>query len=215
MSKFNGCLICLVVVASPLFIHKPILAAPITMNQLAEPYQGRILVAQSPSEANLERDEVLDDIGLNRVGKLKGFLDRGGNVNDYLHAAINAGTISAVKMMLDRGANVNLVGEDGLTPVMISARVTYRVGVEMTALLIKKGANVNATASKGSTPLMFASWGVATHYQDEYVKVVRLLIKNGAKVNVKNQTGDTPLSIAKSGNWNKIVTVLKKAGAKA
>jgi uncharacterized protein len=214
MSQFNGCLICLVVIASPLFIDKPILAAPITMNSVTEPFQRSISVAQSPSEANLERDDVLDDIGLNRVDKLKGFLDRGGNVNDYLHAATNAGTIAAVKMMLDRGANVNLVGEEGLTPVMISARVTYRVGVEMTALLIKKGADVNAKASKGSTPLMFASWGVATHYQNEYVKVVRLLIKNGAKVNIKNQMGDTPLSIAKSGNWNKIVTALKKAGAK-
>jgi uncharacterized protein len=214
MSKFNACLISLVVIASPLFIDNSIFAAPITMNSVTKPFHERISLAQSPSEANLERDEVFDDIGLNRVDKLKGFLDRGGNVNDYLHSAINASAIDAVKMMLDRGANVNLVGDDGLTPVMISARVTYRVGVEMTALLIKKGANVNAKASKGSTALMFASWGVATHYQNEYVKVVRLLIKNGAKVNVKNQTGDTPLSIAKSGNWNKIVTVLKKAGAK-
>lgn len=215
MSKFNGCLICLVIIASPLFIDQPILAAPITMNAVTEPFHGRISVAQSPSEANLDRDDILDDIGLNRVDKLKGFLDRGGNPNRYLHGAINAGAIDAVTMMLDRGANVNLVGDEGLTPVMISARVTYRVGVEMTALLIKKGANVNAKASKGSTPLIFASWGVATHYQDEYVKVVRLLIKNGAKVNVKNKMGDTPLSIAKSGNWYKIVTILKKAGARA
>jgi uncharacterized protein len=207
MSKFNGCLICLVILTSPLFIDKPILAAPITINAL---------VAQSPSQPNPEaKDDVFEDIGSNRVDKLKVFLDRGGSPNRYLHSAINASAIDAVKMMLDRGANVNLVGEEGLTPVMISARVTYRVGVEMTALLIKKGANVNDRASKGSTPLMFASWGVAIHYQDEYVKVVRLLIKNGAKVNVKNQMGDTPLSIAKSGNWNKIITALKKAGAKA
>jgi uncharacterized protein len=97
---------------------------------------------------------------------------------------------------------------------MTAAKVTYRGGVEMTELLIKKGANVNARASKGSTALMFASWGVADHYQDEYVKVVRLLIKNGAKVNVKNKMGDTPLSIARKGNWQKIVVVLQKAGAK-
>ncbi len=214
MSKFNGFLVWLVVMANPLFISQPTIATPMVIDSLVKPYQVRISVAQSPSEANLERDDVLDDIGLNRVEKLKGFLDRGGNVNDYLHSAINAGAIDAVKMMLDRGANVNLVGDEGLTPVMISARVTYRVGVEMTALLIKKGANVNAKASKGSTALMFGAWGVATHYQDEYVKVVRLLIKNGAKVNVKNKMGDTPLSIAKSGNWNKIVAILKKAGAK-
>jgi uncharacterized protein len=184
------------------------------MNSVAEPFHGRISVAQSPSEANLERDEVLDDIGLNRVDKLKGFLDRGGNVNDYLHPAINAGSIVAVKMMLDRGANVNLIGEDGITPVMLSARLTYRVGVKMTQLLIDKGANVNAKASKGSTPLMFASLCTASHYQDEYVKVTQLLIKSGAKVNVRNNKGDTPLSLAKNGGWKKIVAVLKKAGAK-
>jgi uncharacterized protein len=208
MSKSNRCLVWLIVIAIPLFISQQLLAAPGAIHSRS--------VAQSPNQAKSEAiDEVFDDIVSNRVDKLKVFLDRGGSPNRYLHSAINAGAIDAVKMMLDRGANVNLVGDEGLTPVMISARVTYRVGVGMTALLIKKGANVNAKASKGSTPLIFASWGVATHYQDEYVKVVRLLIKNGAKVNVKNQLGDTPLSIAKSGNWYKIVTILKKAGAKA
>jgi uncharacterized protein len=206
MSKFNGFLVCLVVLANPLFIHQSTIAAPTAINSR--------LVAQSPSEANLERDEVFDDIGLNRVGKLKGFLDRGGSVNDYLHPAINAGAIDPVKMMLSRGANVNLIGDDGITPVMLSAKLTYRVGVKMTQLLIDKGANVNATANKGSTPLMFASLCTASHYQDEYVKVTKLLIKSGAKVNVRNKRGDTPLSLAKSGKWNKIVAVLKKAGAK-
>ncbi len=216
MPKFNGFLVWLVVMANPLFISQPSIAGPMVIDFLLKPFQQRISVTQSPSESNREaKDDLFDDIVSNRIEKLKVFLDRGGNPNRYFHGAINAGAIDAVKMMIDHGANVNLVGDEGLTPVMISARVTYRVGVEMTALLIRKGANVNARASKGSTPLIFASWGVATHYQDEYVKVVRLLIKNGAKVNVKNQMGDTPLSIAKSGNWNKIVTVLKKAGAKA
>jgi uncharacterized protein len=207
MSKSNSCLICLVIIATPMLLSQPTQAAPTAIHSLS--------VAQSPSQPNAEdRDEVFDDIGLNRVGKLKGFLDRGGSVNDYLHSAINAGAIDAVKMMLDRGANVNLVGEDGITPVMLSAKLTYRVGVKMTQLLIDKGANVNAKASRGSTPLMFGTLCVANHYQDEYVKVTRLLIKSGAKVNIKNNKGDTPLSLAKSGGWKKIVTVLKKAGAK-
>jgi uncharacterized protein len=207
MSKFNNFLVCLVVIANPLFIHQSTIAAPTVINSRS--------VAQSPSQGNVEdRDDVLDDIVSNRVGKLKGFLDRGGSVNDYLHPAINAGAIDPVKMMLSRGANVNLIGEDGITPVMLSAKLTYRVGVKMTQLLIDKGANVNASANKGSTPLMFASLCTASHYQDEYVKVTKLLIKSGAKVNVRNKMGDTPLSLAKSGGWNKIVAVLKKAGAK-
>jgi uncharacterized protein len=160
-------------------------------------------------------DRIFDDVVLNRVTKLKQFLDRGGNPNRYFYAAINAGSIDCTKVMLARGANVNLAGEEGVTPLMTAARVTYRGGVEMTALLIKHGADVNAKASRGSTALMYAAWGVAEHYQDEYVRVVRLLIKHGAKVNVKNNMGDTPLSIAKDGNWQKIVAVLKKAGARS
>ena len=173
----------------------------------------RVDRSSQPTEESV--DEILDDMTMNRVDKLKKFIDRGGSPNRYLHAAINSGSIDCVNLLLARGANVNLVGEEGLTPVMISARVTYRGGVEMTQLLIKQGANVNARASKGSTPLMFAAWGVADHYQDEYVRVVRLLIKHGAKVNIKNKMGDTPLTIANSGNWQKIVATLKKAGARS
>jgi uncharacterized protein len=170
-------------------------------------------VATKPS-GDIE-DPIFDDVVLNRVTKLKQFLDRGGNPDRYFHAAINAGSIDCTKVMLARGANVNLAGDEGVTPLMTAARVTYRGGVEMTALLIKNGANVNARASKGSTALMYASWGVAAHYQDEYVEVVRLLIEHGAKVNVKNKMGDTPLSIAKGGKWQKIVAILKKAGARS
>ena len=194
MSKSNRCLVWLFVIATPLFISQSLLAAPVEIHSRS--------VAQSPSQPKSEAtDEVFDDIVSNNVDKLKVFLDRGGSPNRYLHGAINTGAIDAVKMMLDRGANVNLIGEDGITPVMLSARLTYRVGVKMTQLLIDKGANVNARAIKGSTPLMFASLCTANHYQDEYVNVTRLLIKSGAKVNVKNNKGDTPLSLAKSGGW--------------
>jgi uncharacterized protein len=202
MSKSNCGLVWLLVIANLLFINQQTIATPLGINSTS--------IAQSTEST----DNILDDIVSNRVDKLKEFLDRGSSPNRYLHSAINAGSIDAVRMMLDRGANVNLVGEDGITPVMLSARLTYRVGVKMTQLLIDKGANVNARASRGSTPLMFGTLCVASHYQDEYVKVTRLLIKSGAKVNVKNNNGDTPLSLAKSGGWKKIVTVLKKAGAK-
>ena len=116
--------------------------------------------------------------------------------------------------MIDRGANVNLPGDEGVTPLMTSVRVSYRGTIEITRLLIKKGAKVNARASKGSTALMYASSSVATHYEDNYVQVVRLLIKSGAQVNIKNQMGTTPLSLARAGKWQKIVAELKRAGAK-
>ena len=171
---------------------------------------------QAASKSSTEStDPIFDDVVLNRVAKLKQFLSKGGSPNRYFHAVVNAGAIDCVKLMISLGANVNLPDNDGLTPVMTSARVTYRGGIEMTKLLIKKGANVNASASKGSTALMYAASGVAAHYEDEYVRVVRILIKHGAKVNVKNQMGATPLSIAQEGKYLKIVAVFKQAGAKS
>jgi uncharacterized protein len=162
-------------------------------------------------------NEVLEDIFNHNVDKLNAFLDAGGNPDRFLHSAVNNGSIAAVELMLKRGANVDAVdlNNDNLTPLMVAARYTYRVGIGMSELLIKNGANVNARASLGSTPIMFASWGTAVHYEDEYVKVVKLLIKNGAKVNVKNKLGNTPLKIARSGGWKKIANLLVKMGAKA
>jgi uncharacterized protein len=159
-------------------------------------------------------DTVFEDVVSGGVDKLKQFLDRGGSPNRYFDAAINAGSIDCVKLMLDRGANVNLPGDEGVTPLMTSVRVTYRNGLKITQLLIKRGANINAKAIRGSTPLMYAAWGVADHYQDEYVAVVRLLVKHGAKVNVRNKMGDSPLNIAKGGKWQKIVKILKNSGAR-
>jgi uncharacterized protein len=230
MSKFTVSKICLVVAANLVLINDPMMAAIPTGGRLTIESRDRLVtqnnssLAQSASEPSQEaEDPIFEDVVLNRVDKLKQFLNSGGNPNRYLHAAINAGSIDCAKVMLvgvaspteNRGANVNLAGDEGVTPLMTAVRVTYRGGVEMTELLIKKGANVNARASKGSTALMYAAWGVAAHYEDDYVRVVRLLVKHGAKVNVKNTMGATPLSIAKEGKWRKIVTALKRAGAKS
>lgn len=174
-----------------------------------------IFISLSDKSSGEVEDPIFADIISDQVDKLNQFLDRGGSPDRYLHAAINAGAIDCVKLMLSRGANVNLAGDQGVTPLMTSVRVTYRGTIEITKLLVKKGAKVNAKASKGSTALMYAASGVAKHYEDEYVSVVQFLIRNGAKVNVKNQTGSTPLSIAQTGNYKKIVAVLKQAGAKS
>jgi uncharacterized protein len=175
--------------------------------------QGRLIAAQT----EINEDEVLADIYQDHSAKLTTFLNAGGNPNRFLHQAVNNGAMACVKIMLKRGANVDSIdiNNDNLTPLMVAARHTYRVGAEMSELLVKYGANVHARASKGSTPIMFAAWGTADHYEDEYVKVVKLLIKNGAKVNVKNKMGTTPLSIARSGKWKKIAATLVRAGAKS
>jgi uncharacterized protein len=208
MSNYTISKICFVV-ASLVLINTSTMAA---MNN--ESIDRQVLAESSISENKSLEDDILDDVVMGKVEKLKQFLDRSGSPNRYLYAAINSGQIDCVKLMLDRGANVNLPGDEGVTPLMTSVRVTYRNGLEITQLLIKRGANINAIAGKGSTALMYAAWGVANHYEDDYVHVAKFLLQHGAKVNVQNKMGDSPLSIAKRGNWKKIVMVLKKAGAK-
>ncbi|WP_310481503.1 ankyrin repeat domain-containing protein [Chamaesiphon sp. VAR_48_metabat_403] len=213
MLKSTVSQVCLFMAANLAFINYPMLAAIKINTNLAI---SNDLALNQPADAQSKKpeDPIFEDIVLNRVDKLKQFLDRGGSPDRYFYAAVNAGAIDSVTMMISRRANVNLPSDEGVTPLMTSVRITYRGTIEITELLIKKGANVNARASKGSTALMYASSGVAAHYEDDYVRVVRLLIKNGAKVNVQNKMGATPLSIAKEGKWNKIMIVLKKAGAK-
>jgi uncharacterized protein len=185
-------------------VNNPILQSPLSN-----------ITARLASKPVGESDQaVFEDIVSGKVTKLRQFLDRGGSPNLYLHAAVNSGAIDCVKLMLSRKANVNLAGDEGVTPLMTSVRVTYRNGLEITKLLVQRGAKINAKADRGSTPLMYAAWSVADHYEDEYVDVVKFLIQHGAKVNVRNKMGDTPLSIAKGGNYRKIVATLKKAGAK-
>jgi uncharacterized protein len=212
MSKFAISTFCLVVGVNLLSVSYPAMSAnQLDLNRAIYP---QLLAGSSTQQDETSEDEVFDDIVLNRVDKLRQFLSKGGSPDRHFNAAINANAIDCVKLMIARGAKVNLAGDEGVTPLMTSVRVSYRGTVEITELLIKKGANVNARAGRGSTALMYASSGVAAHYEDNYVEVVRLLIKSGAKVNVKNQIGATPLSIAKEGKWKKIIAVLKKAGAK-
>lgn len=213
MSKSTISKICLVVAANPILINNPAISQSKDRTNLATLYRSFLTQVVSEPSTDSE-DPIFDDVVLNRVDKLKRFLRKGGIPDRYFDAAINAGAIDCVKLMMARGANVNLPGDEGVTPLMNSVRVTYRGTIEITEFLIKKGAKVNARANKGSTALIYASSGVAAHYEDDYVQVVRLLIKNGEKVNVKNQMGATPLSIAKEEKWKKIVGVLRKAGAK-
>ncbi|MDZ7960363.1 MAG: ankyrin repeat domain-containing protein [Aulosira sp. DedQUE10] len=171
-------------------------------------------VAFAQTETENPEDILIEAVSTDQVEILKQFLDQGGDPNRYFALAVSDGAMQSVQLMLLRGANVNYGDTNGITPLMVAARYTYRAGVEMTKLLLDKGAVVNAKSLKGSTALMFACSPVAQHYEDDYAKVVKMLIAKGAQLNVKNQMGASPLSVATQGNWQKIVAILKKAGAK-
>lgn len=171
-------------------------------------------VALAQTEVQSQDDILIEAVSTDQIDVVKNYLDNGGDPDRYFALAVSDGAMQSVQMMLRRGANVNYGDQYGITPLMVAARYTYRAGVEMTKLLLDKGAVVNAKSLKGSTALMFACSPPAQYYEDDYVKVVQMLIAKGAKINVKNQMGASPLSVATGGNWQKIVAVLKKAGAK-
>ncbi|OUL20520.1 hypothetical protein BV378_29320 [Nostoc sp. RF31YmG] len=172
-------------------------------------------IASAKAEVETQEDILVEAVSTDQVDVLKKFLDNGGDPNKYFALAVSDGSMQSVELMLLRGANVNLPDTNGITPLMVAARYTYRAGAEMTKFLLDKGALVNAKSKKGSTALMFSCSPVASHYEDEYAKVVKMLITKGAQLNAKNQMGATPLSVAIQGNWQKIVAILKQAGAKS
>ncbi|OUL34345.1 ankyrin repeat domain-containing protein [Nostoc sp. 106C] len=172
-------------------------------------------IASAKAEVETQEDILVEAVSTDQVDVLKKFLDNGGDPNKYFALAVSDGSMQSVELMLLRGANVNLPDTNGITPLMVAARYTYRAGAEMTKFLLDKGALVNAKSKKGSTALMFSCSPVASHYEDEYAKVVKMLITKGAQLNAKNQMGATPLSVATQGNWQKIVAILKQAGAKS
>ncbi|MDZ8056463.1 MAG: ankyrin repeat domain-containing protein [Aulosira sp. ZfuVER01] len=169
--------------------------------------------ALAQAETDNQQDILIEAVSADQVDVLKKFLDNGGDPDKYFALAVSDGSMQSVVLMLRRGANVNLPDANGITPLMVAARYTYRAGAEMTKFLLDKGALVNAKSHKGSTALMFSCSPVASYYEDEYAEVVKMLIAKGAQLNVKNQMGATALSVAKQGNWQKIVAILKKAGA--
>jgi len=136
-------------------------------------------------------------------------LDRGAKIMSRsidgataLYCAATQGDPSLIQMLLARGAQVNVPGIGGESPLAKAVSSRKIISVR---LLLNSGAEVNARSADGGTPL---SRAVVVGRAD----CVKLLLARGAQVNTKDNEGDTPLILAQ-GN-PKIVTLLKKAGAK-
>ena len=119
-----------------------------------------------------------------------------------------------MRVLIKAGARVNLACEDGDTPLLRSCRYLYRVGIECVELLIASGADVNLSFPKGTSPLMSVCRPPRAGYEDTYATAMKLLLKHGAKVNAINQMGYTPLKLAEDADANKLIAILKAAGAK-
>ena len=155
-----------------------------------------------------------------KPGSVSLYLSKGGNPNalisgqTLLTIASNNGCIETMKALIKAGAKVNMPCKDGDTPLLRAARHLYRTGIESIEVLIANRADVNLSFPKGSSPLMMVAAPASPRYEDEYAEAIKLLLKHGARVNAKNQMGFTALKLAKNAEANKIVKILKAAGAK-
>lgn len=119
-------------------------------------------------------------------------------------SAVAAGNQEVAGMLLEAGAKVN-EGAHMLTPLQFAASSG---NVDMIRFLAAHGADVNYGAKKGEqTALLSAIYGA-------HAEVVKALIELKASVNTKTKDGDTPLSVARKGDQEDIIAILKAAGAK-
>ena len=116
------------------------------------------------------------------------------------------------KILVANGAKVNIAANDGMTPFLQATLgvSSGKVSIELCDLLRKKGANINAALSKQN-----AKGWTALHYASVNgdVELVKYLVKYGANVNKSTGEGSTPLFLARLGNHEEVVQILKKAGA--
>ena len=129
-------------------------------------------------------------------------------VNKYMQSALSnaaaAGNLEVTEMLLKAKAKPELPGLV-LTPMMFGA---FAGNTDLIRLLVRYGANVNYAAKEtGQSALTSA----ITAGKPE---VVAVLIELGANVNQQAPDGDTPLKMAKNGDQDDVVAMLKAAGAK-
>jgi len=138
------------------------------------------------------------------------FRGRGGKT-PLMWAAGNS--YKTTKLLIENGADVKAKADDGMT-AFIQATLgvqSKRVTTDVMDLLLKNGANVNASTSgkdfSGWTALLFA-----TVNGDE--ELVDYLLRQGAFVNHTSDEGQSALSLAIQEEYESIIQLLKKHGAR-
>jgi ankyrin repeat protein len=144
------------------------------------------------------------------IEKIKELLEKGVNINDYLHnknLALNAsalmGRLESVEFLLANGAEINKADAKGQTALH---KATIGGYTEIVEFLLKKGALVNSYDIKGATALH-----TAMILGDK--EIVTLLIEHGADINKEDNQGQTALHKAIISGDVEVVEILLKAGA--
>ena len=117
------------------------------------------------------------------------------------------GDLETLEVLVAAGADVNVVDDIGYTPLK---HAVMGRKPEAIRLLVAKGAKVNQAPTKvnvGETALHVA---IASGFPD----IVQLLLELKANPNAKAKHSGTPLELARKGDQDDLVALLKAAGAK-
>ena len=122
-------------------------------------------------------------------------------------------SLENAKILISNGAKLNEAANDGMTPFLQATLgvSSGKVPIEMCELLRKNGVNINAELKRQSA----LRW-TALHYAaaNGDAELVKYLIRHGANVNKATGEGSTPLFLAKLGEYDEVIKILKNAGAK-
>lgn len=150
-----------------------------------------------------------------RMGDLAKVRDLAGKVDDIntrekvvgkghtaLFNAASAGHTEIVKFLITKGAELDEQPSEA-TPLIMAAWGGHFDTVDV---LLQAGSNSNAKDESG--------WSALTHaVRKGYLDIAHLLIENGADVNIRLPDGNTPLTWAKAKKNQKMINLLKAAGA--
>ncbi len=178
-----------------------------TSAQAAPPTSGR---SDNPADAGMELIEASQTGDLDRVRQL---VQAGADVNANplgigvvpLIAAATEGHAEIVALLLEHDANPNSAGPGNMSALSAAIAAKH---LQIAGQLLQCGADPNTQDQMaGFAPLHYAVMA-------EDAGLVQLLIEKGANVNAANNDGATPLMMADAIKHEKIITLLKKAGAK-
>jgi hemoglobin len=127
-----------------------------------------------------------------------------------LHFAAGAGCLPVVASLLRLGVDPNIEDRGGHTPLYcVANQCASEIGPEIVRALVRAGADVNACEGvTRATPLHMAA-------RRGHVEIARALLDCGAAMNARDRKGDTPLQRAINCRKDKVVKLLREAGARA
>lgn len=137
------------------------------------------------------------------AGRTDALRRRSGKRMTVLHAACDAGNLTAVEVFLDNKSDPEEKDIDMNTPIFYAVRKGRKAVVSY--LVEERGVNVNAKNIFTIAPLHTAAWM-------DKLELVQYLVESGAEVNIETSFGNNALHFAARDGYLRIITYLKEKG---